>query len=175
MTETAPKHDAQHVPPQPPPTGWRRALAPGWLRVPWMMALFWGIGAGLVTLLRWLAGWDPTWDWTVVVSVAFLTTMPIGFLAGLGAFDYWTRYALGFPTQPEDHSGHGARSWKDYFRVNTDHKVIGVQYLTTTFFFFIIGGLLAMLVRAELAKPGMQFTDNQGFNGFFTTHATLLD
>ena len=31
-----------------------------------------------------------------------------------------------------------------------------------------------MLVRAELAKPGMQFTDNQGYNGFFTLHATLM-
>ena len=31
-----------------------------------------------------------------------------------------------------------------------------------------------MVVRAELAKPGMQITDNQGFNGFFTVHATLV-
>ena len=51
---------------------------------------------------------------------------------------------------------HGAYSWKDYFRVNTDHKVIGIQYLTTTFFFFLAGGLLALLVRAELARPGTQ-------------------
>jgi len=41
---------------KPPPTGWRRLLAPGWLRVPWMMALFFGIGAGIVVLVRWLEG-----------------------------------------------------------------------------------------------------------------------
>jgi cytochrome c oxidase subunit 1 len=164
---------AEHAP-APPPTGWRRLTAAGWLRVLWTMPLFWGIGAGIVLLLRWYAGWDPLWEWNTLVVVAFLTTMPIGFLAGLGAFDYWTYYALGGETRAEDHSSHGAHSWKDYFRVNTDHKVIGVQYLTTTFVFFVIGGLAAMLVRAELAKPGMQITDNQGYNGYFTVHATLM-
>jgi hypothetical protein len=41
-------HDphAVHAPPPPPPTGFRRLLAPGWLRVPWMTALFFGIGSG---------------------------------------------------------------------------------------------------------------------------------
>src|SRR5207248_3599899 len=38
----------------------------------------------------------------------------------------------------------------------------------------VVGGMLAMLVRSELARPGMQFTDNQGYNGFFTLHATLM-
>ena len=58
------------------------------------------------------------------------------------------------PTIPDDHSQHGAKSWKDYFRFNTDHKVIGIQYICTTFFFFFVGGLMAMLIRAELAQPG---------------------
>ena len=43
--------------------------------------------------------------------------------------------------------------------MNTDHKVIGIQYIVTSFFFMLVGGLLAMLVRAELAAPGMQFVD----------------
>ena len=105
---------------------------------------------------------------------ALLTAAPVGFLAGLGAFDYWVHYFLGKPTLPEDHSGHGATSWKDYFRVNTDHKVIGIQYVTTTIFFFLAGGLLAMLVRAELARPGMQFTDTETYNGLFSAHASLM-
>jgi cytochrome c oxidase subunit 1 len=173
VTETA-FHAPEHAPPRPPPTGWRRALAPGWLRVPWMTALFFGIGFALVVGIRWWAGYDPVVDWLVVVSVAALTSAPIGFLAGIGGFDYWTRYALGAPTQPEDHSGHGARSWRDYFRVNTDHKVIGIQYVVTTIFFFLAGGLLAMIFRAELAKPGMQFVDNQTFNGLVSVHASLM-
>jgi cytochrome c oxidase subunit I len=157
----------------PAPTGWRRVTAPGWLRVPWMIALFFGIGAGITVLVRWLEGWDPIWKGSIITTVE-LTTVPLGFLAGIGAFDYWFRYAAGTPTQPEDHSGHGARSWRDYFRVNTDHKVIGVQYLVTTIFFFLAAGLLAMFVRAELAKPGMQFFDNQTYNGLFSVHASLM-
>ena len=60
---------------------------------------------------------------------------------------------------PDDHSQHGANSWRDYFKFNTDHKVIGIQYICTTFFFFFIGGLMAMLMRAELAQPGTQIVD----------------
>src|SRR5215216_2669100 len=139
-----------------------------------MTALFFGIGFGIVVGIRALAGWDPLFFWDAIITVAALTAAPIGFLAGLGAFDYWLAWAFGQPTKPEDHSGHGARSWKDYFRINTDHKVIGVQYVSTTIFFFLVGGLLAMIMRAELARPGMQVTDNQTYNGLFSVHASLM-
>jgi cytochrome c oxidase subunit 1 len=158
----------------PPPHGWRRLLYPGFLRAAWMAPLFFGIGCAIVVSTRWWGGWHPIWKGEIIVLVGALTALPIGFLAGIGAFDYWVRYAIGAPTIPEDHSGHGAYSWKDYFRVNTDHKVIGIQYVTTTIFFFLAGGLLALLVRAELAKPGMQFFDNQTYNGLFSVHASLM-
>src|SRR4051812_2694223 len=103
-----------------------------------------------------------------------MITVPMAFLFGIGCFDYWLRWASGAPTIPEDHSGHGATAWKDYFRVNTDHKVIGIQYIVTTFFFFIIGGLAAMLIRAELAQPGTQFVDPNTYNGLFSVHASLM-
>ena len=119
-----------------------------------MAPLFWAIGTGLVLFFRWLGHYEPTADWTVITVVAFLTTAPVGFLAGIGAFDYWLYYISGRPTRVDDHSSHGAYSWRDYFKVNTDHKVIGVQYLVTTFFFFTVGGLMAMIFRAELAQPG---------------------
>ncbi|MGW2810256.1 cytochrome ubiquinol oxidase subunit I, partial [Streptomyces sp. NPDC001450] len=38
----------------------------------------------------------------------------------------------------------------------TDHKTIGTLYLTTSFAFFLIGGVMALLMRAELARPGLQ-------------------
>jgi cytochrome c oxidase subunit 1 len=169
-------HDAHvvHAGPPPPPGGWRRLLWPGFLRAAWMAALFFGIGCAIVVLTRWWGGWHPIWKGEIIVLVGALTALPIGFLAGIGAFDYWVRYAIGAPTIPEDHSGHGAYSWRDYFRVNTDHKVIGIQYVTTTIFFFLAAGLLALLVRAELAKPGMQYFDNQTYNGLFSVHASLM-
>ncbi|MGZ4359709.1 MAG: cbb3-type cytochrome c oxidase subunit I, partial [Gaiellaceae bacterium] len=155
--------------------GSRRLLThAGWIRAAWMFCLFGAFGFGLVVVFRWWGGWHPIIDMPIVTLVSLLVAAPIGFLAGIGTFDYWVYYALGHPTRPEDHSGHGARTWRDYFRVNTDHKVIGVQYLTTTIFFFFAGGLLALIVRAELARPGMQFVDTQTFNGLFSVHASLM-
>jgi cytochrome c oxidase subunit I len=166
-------HDEPQAGRAPPPRGWRRLLAPGWLRVPWVTALFFGIGLGITLLIRWLEGWHPIWDGQVITTVE-LAAAPLGFLVGIGGFDYWGRYAIGSPTRPEDHSGHGAYSWRDYFRVNTDHKVIGIQYVVTTIFFFVAAGLLAMIMRAELARPGMQFVGNQVFNELFSVHAALM-
>src|SRR6266508_2576325 len=77
-----------------------------------MTALFFGIGFGLVTGIRWWAGYAPILDWLVIVTVAALIMAPLGFLAAIGAFDYWTYYALGFPSRAEDHSGHCGQSWR---------------------------------------------------------------
>ena len=117
-------------------------------------------------------GWDERFQ-NAVLTVSLIAS-PLFFLVGLGAFDYWFYWASGKPTRPEDHSSHGAHTWKDYFRVNTDHKVIGIQYVVTSFFFMLVGGLLAMLVRAELAAPGAQFVDANAYNGLFSVHASLM-
>jgi cytochrome c oxidase subunit I len=153
---------------------WSYLYRAGWIRAALMTALLGFFGFGLTVGLRAWGGWDPVLDWTPIVLISILVCAPIGFLAGLGTFDYWARYAIGRPTRPDDHSGHGATSWKDYLKVNTDHKVIGMQYLVTTVIFFIIGGMLALMVRAELAKPGTQYFDPQTYNGLFSVHASLM-
>ena len=56
----------------------------------------------------------------------------------------------------------------------TDHKQIGLMYVITCFVFFFIGGLMALLVRAELFLPGMQFLSNEQFNQLFTMHGTVM-
>ena len=56
----------------------------------------------------------------------------------------------------------------------TDHKTIGILYLTTSMGFFLIGGLLAMLIRGELAHPGMQFLSQEQYNQLFTMHGTIM-
>jgi cytochrome c oxidase subunit I len=147
--------------------------APGWWRALAYTVLGVAFSYGLTIGLRALFGYDPLLDGEAVLAVALLLT-PLFFLVGIGCFDYWFYWAAGRPTRPEDHSGHGAYSWKDYFRVNTDHKVIGIQYVVTSFFFLFVGGLLAMLMRAELAAPGRQFVDANTFNGLFSVHASLL-
>ena len=85
-----------------------------------------GIGLGLVLIFRWWAGWEPLFKWDVITVVATLTAAPIGFLAG-SVFDHRVRYAHRSPTEPEDHSTHGGRTWSDHFRPNTDHKAIGIS------------------------------------------------
>jgi cytochrome c oxidase subunit 1 len=154
--------------------GWSYLTKAGWIRAAWMFVLFGAIGVGLTAVFRWWGGWHPILKTDPTVLVSLLVAAPLGFLSGIGCFDYWAGYAIGARTKPEDHSSHGARSWRDYFRVNTDHKVIGVQYVSLTVVFFIVGGLLALLLRAELARPGMQFFDNQTFNGLFSVHASLM-
>ncbi|GAB18919.1 cytochrome c oxidase subunit I [Gordonia effusa NBRC 100432] len=56
----------------------------------------------------------------------------------------------------------------------TDHKLIGVMYIVSAFVFFVIGGLLALLMRAELAHPGMQFLSTEQFNQAFTIHGSIM-
>ncbi|MEV1202645.1 aa3-type cytochrome oxidase subunit I [Microbispora rosea] len=76
------------------------------------------------------------------------------------------------PTDLTGQRGTGARlaSWLS----STDHKVIGNLYLITTFFFFLVGGLQAMVIRAELFEPGMQFVTLQQYNQLFTLHGTIM-
>ena len=56
----------------------------------------------------------------------------------------------------------------------TDHKVIGNMYLVTAFAFFLFAGLLAMLMRAELARPGTQIVSHEQYNQLFTVHGTVM-
>ncbi|WP_084716752.1 cbb3-type cytochrome c oxidase subunit I [Saccharothrix syringae] len=56
----------------------------------------------------------------------------------------------------------------------TDHKLIGLMYLTTAFGFFLAGGLMALLIRGELARPGLQFLSNEQYNQLFTMHGTIM-
>jgi len=56
----------------------------------------------------------------------------------------------------------------------TDHKVIGNLYLISSFIFFMIAGLMAMVIRAELARPGLQFVSNEQYNQMFTMHGTIM-
>jgi cytochrome c oxidase subunit 1 len=172
-----------------PPTGRRRWTTGGWLRVLWVVPLTFVLSTVLTLGARRLLGFEsagleslvPNTDFMqygqaelqVLVTV-WLVVVSLAFLVAIGGFDYWAYWISGRPTRPEDHSGHGARGWRDYFRVNTDHKVIGVQYVVTTFVFFVAAGLMAMFMRAELARPGMQFVDSNEFNGLFSVHATLM-
>jgi cytochrome c oxidase subunit I len=56
----------------------------------------------------------------------------------------------------------------------TDHKIIARLYLVTSLAFFMIGGVMALIMRAELARPGMQFLSPEQYNQLFTEHGTIM-
>jgi cytochrome c oxidase subunit 1 len=182
MTAVSDRGHAPHQVHTPPP-GRRhgsRLRAPGFPRAFAFLVLGVLFAAAIILAARAAYGLPIVEDGAVTTAtqnailLVSLIAAPLFWLVGLGAFDYWFRWAAGKPTIAEDHSGHGAHSWRDYLRVNTDHKVIGIQYVVTSFFFMLVGGLLAMLVRAELATPGQQFVNADAYNGLFSVHASLM-
>ncbi len=56
----------------------------------------------------------------------------------------------------------------------TDHKTIGYLYLITSFIWFLVGGILALILRAELTRPGLQFLSTEQYNQVFTMHGTIM-
>ncbi|MGY6553317.1 MAG: cytochrome c oxidase subunit I [Wenzhouxiangella sp.] len=55
-----------------------------------------------------------------------------------------------------------------------NHSVIGLRFIVVSLVFFIIGGLLSMLIRAQLAIPGNEFLDHRTYNQVFTMHGTIM-
>ncbi|MFC3537859.1 cbb3-type cytochrome c oxidase subunit I, partial [Couchioplanes caeruleus subsp. azureus] len=56
----------------------------------------------------------------------------------------------------------------------TDAKQIGIMYMVTSIVFYVVGGFLALLIRTELARPGMQVLSPEQYNQMFTMHGTIM-
>ena len=66
------------------------------------------------------------------------------------------------------------RSWVMEWLTTVDHKKIGILYIVNSFLFFFAAGILALVVRSELAVPGLQFLDERTYNQAFTMHGTIM-
>ncbi len=55
-----------------------------------------------------------------------------------------------------------------------DHKKIAIMYLFLTFFFFLVGGVMALLIRIQLAEPQNTFLTAEQYNQIFTMHGTTM-
>src|SRR5881628_4115515 len=72
-----------------------------------------------------------------------------------------------------DHHAHhptGIMRWV----TTTNHKDIGTLYLWFSFVMFIVGGIMALTIRAELFKPGLQIVDPEFFNSMTTLHGLIM-
>ncbi len=66
------------------------------------------------------------------------------------------------------------RSWVLDWLTTVDHKKIGIMYIVNSFLFFLAAGVLALVMRSELAVPGLQFLDDSTYNQAFTMHGTIM-
>ena len=71
-------------------------------------------------------------------------------------------------TRAPRHGSGGIVEWI----TTTDHKKVAILYIFTALGFFVVSGALALVMRAELAQPGLQLVDNQTYNQLFTMHGT---
>jgi cytochrome c oxidase subunit 1 len=77
-------------------------------------------------------------------------------------------------TTHDDHHDHGAPSGLMRWVTTTNHKDIGTLYLWFAFTMLLIGGAMAMVIRAELFQPGMQVVDPNFFNTMTTMHGLIM-
>jgi cytochrome c oxidase subunit I len=77
-------------------------------------------------------------------------------------------------TTLEPRAGTYRRHWVMDWLTTVDHKKIGILYIVNSFIFFFAAGILALVIRAELAVPGLQFVDERTYNQAFTMHGTIM-
>ncbi|MBS0293113.1 MAG: cytochrome c oxidase subunit I [Proteobacteria bacterium] len=80
-------------------------------------------------------------------------------------------HAAGHGADHLDH--HHPTGWRRWLFA-TNHKDIGTLYLLFSFTMLMVGGLLAMLIRAELFQPGLQIVNPEMFNQFTTMHGLIM-
>src|SRR4051795_2228286 len=80
-------------------------------------------------------------------------------------------HAAGHDDHHEHH--HAPTGWRRWVYA-TNHKDIGTLYLLFAFTMLMIGGTLALLIRAELFQPGLQLVNPELFNQFTTMHGLIM-
>lgn len=126
------------------------------------------LGLGIVAILRGLFGYPDPWGGEINIVGGWVLGVFL-WLLGIGMWGQWGREWFGLRTYRRELPG-----WQRYFTFNTDHKVIGIQYLVTFMVVFFLAGALAMVMRAELAQSGHQFISNSQYNGTMGLHGILM-
>jgi len=72
------------------------------------------------------------------------------------------------------HEHHGPPAGFTRWMYTTNHKDIGTMYLWFSFTMFLMGGTMALLIRAELFQPGLQLVEPQFFNSLTTVHGLVM-
>ena len=74
----------------------------------------------------------------------------------------------------DEHDDHGPKKGFMRWLTTTNHKDIGTMYLVFALVMFFVGGAMALVIRAELFEPGLQFVNPHFFNSMTTMHALIM-
>jgi cytochrome c oxidase subunit 1 len=77
------------------------------------------------------------------------------------------------PARPGEERG-TPTGWIQDLVYTVDHKKLGMLYVGTGLFFFVLGGIMALLIRAQLAFPNGRVASPQEFNALITMHGTVM-
>jgi cytochrome c oxidase subunit 1 len=125
-------------------------------------AIGWFLMAGAQTGFGNEVGGNASW------TIAYLGAL-LGWLFGVGMWRTWGRTWVGHEAHYETRTEGLGR----YLTFNVDHKVIGVQYLVTFVIVFLLAGLLAMVMRWELADAAATM-DPDTYNKTMSLHGILM-
>ncbi|MEM8981608.1 MAG: cbb3-type cytochrome c oxidase subunit I, partial [Pseudomonadota bacterium] len=74
----------------------------------------------------------------------------------------------------DEHDDHGPAKGISRWLFTTNHKDIGTMYMLWSLLMFFVGGAMALVIRAELGMPGMQFVHPDFYNQMVTMHALIM-
>ncbi|MDP2659818.1 MAG: cbb3-type cytochrome c oxidase subunit I [Dehalococcoidia bacterium] len=130
-----------------------------------------GLGMAIVTGIRASAGL-PAWS-APPASAAGAFTGVVGFLVGVGALRDWARW-VGGRERPSDRPSGAPASWTRYLGFNTNHKVIGIQYMATSLLLMFFAGPLGILDRVKNVAPGPWIIDPGIYNSAISVHGITM-
>jgi cytochrome c oxidase subunit 1 len=128
-------------------------------------AIGYAIGAGIALSIATTTG-EPSTEPMIVLGFVFAV---IGWLMGVGMWTTWGRGWFGKSTTMDITGG-----WERYLRFNVDHKVIGIQYITSLVVVFLLAGLLAMGMRYELMDAGQNVFTKTTYNTTMSLHGIMM-
>jgi cytochrome c oxidase subunit 1 len=77
-------------------------------------------------------------------------------------------------THEHEHEHHEGPTGLLKWMTSTDHKLIGMNYMVTSLIMFFLAGIMALLLRTQLASPDSSFLSFQQYNALFTMHGSLM-
>ncbi|MBM3946351.1 MAG: cytochrome c oxidase subunit I [SAR202 cluster bacterium] len=125
-----------------------------------------GAGVGLAALFVTITHRDAYLE--PMIALGFVLAL-IGWLLGVGVWSSWAREWFGLPVKHQEAGG-----WGRYLAFSTDHKVIGTQYLATFIAVMLLGGVAAVLMRAELADAEANVLGRNWFNTTMSLHGIFM-